>query len=142
MSDRTGLYAKVCSPVLSNYRRICMAKKKQNYLDFIPVVNTKNTWSEDEKGIVTIHMVHRGFYDKIAQKFFHTPRVSHIKLDEYGSFLWKEIDGVQTVGDLALKMKERFGKKAEPLYDRLVKYMQILRNNEFILFRGKDKVKE
>ncbi len=118
-----------------------MAKKKQNYLDFIPVVNTKNTWSEDEKGIVTIHMVHRGFYDKIAQKIFHTPRVSHIKLDEYGSFLWREIDGVRTVGDLALKMKERFGKKAEPLYDRLVKYMQILRNNQFIWLKGKDKVK-
>ena len=45
------------------------------------------------------------------------------------------------MGDLALKMKERFGKKAEPLYDRLVKYMQILRNNQFIWLKGKDKVK-
>ena len=86
-------------------------------------------------------MVHRGFYDRIAQKFFHTPRVSHIALDEYGSFLWKEIDGVQSVGALAQRMKARFGDDAEPLYDRLVKYMQILHNNEFILFVGKDKVK-
>lgn len=38
-------------------------------------------------------------------------------------------------------MKARFGDDAEPLYDRLVKYMQILHNNEFILFVGKDKVK-
>ena len=119
-----------------------MAKKKQgNYLDFVPMANPKNSWSEDDKGIVTIDMVHRGFYASIAQKFFHTPRVSHIQLDEYGSFLWKEIDGVQNVGALARKMKEQFGEKAEPLYDRLVKYMQILHNNEFILFVGKDKVK-
>ncbi len=119
-----------------------MAKKKsENYLDFIPIFNPKNDWSAGEDGIVTIHMVHRGFYAAIAQKFFHTPRVSHIKLDEYGSFLWQQIDGQRTVGELAQAMKAQFGDGAEPLYDRLVKYMQILRNNQFILFRGKDKVK-
>ena len=111
-----------------------MAKKKsENYLDFIPVINPKNDWSEGEDGVVTIHMVHRGFYATIAQKVFHTPRVS---------FLWKRINGERTVGQLAQQLKEQFGDQAEPLYDRLVKYMQILRNNEFILFRGKDKVKE
>ena len=39
-----------------------MSKKQaENYLDFVPVPNPRNTWSE-EGGIVTIHMVHRGFY--------------------------------------------------------------------------------
>ena len=119
-----------------------MAKKQaENYLDFVPVPNPRNTWSEED-GIVTIHMVHRGFYDRLAQKLFHTPPVSHIKLDEYGSFLWMRIDGVKTVGQLALELKEAYGEKAEPLYDRLVKYMQILRNNRFILFVGRDQVKE
>ena len=119
-----------------------MAKKKENYLDFIPVVNGQNTWDRGEDGVVTIHMVNRGFYKTLAQKLFHTPRVSHIKLDEYGSFLWMRIDGVKTVGQLALELKEAYGEKAEPLYDRLVKYMQILRNNRFILFVGRDQVKE
>ena len=119
-----------------------MAKKKENYLDFIPVVNGQNTWDRGEDGVVTIHMVNRGFYNTLAQKLFHTPRVSHIKLDEYGSFLWMRIDGAKTVGQLALELKEAYGEKAEPLYDRLVKYMQILRNNRFILFVGRDQVKE
>lgn len=119
-----------------------MAKKKENYLDFIPVVNGQSTWDRGEDGVVTIHMVNRGFYNTLAQKLFHTPRVSHIKLDEYGSFLWMRIDGVKTVGQLALELKEAYGEKAEPLYDRLVKYMQILRNNRFILFVGRDQVKE
>lgn len=119
-----------------------MAKKKENYLDFVPVVNGQNTWDRGEDGVVTIHMVNRGFYNTLAQKLFHTPRVSHIKLDEYGSFLWMRIDGVKTVGQLALELKEAYGEKAEPLYDRLVKYMQILRNNRFILFVGRDQVKE
>ncbi len=116
-----------------------MAKKRENYLDYIPVINPRNTWDEKD-GKVTIHMVHRGFYASIAQKFFHTPRVSHIDLDEYGSFLWLQIDGKKSVGDMALAMKERFGAQAEPLYERLVKYMQILRNNHFILLSGKDKI--
>lgn len=119
-----------------------MAKKKENYLDFIPVVNGQNTWDRGEDGVVTIHMVNRGFYNTLAQKLFHTPRVSHIKLDEYGSFLWMRIDGVKTVGQLALELKEAYGEKAEPLYDRLVKYMQILHNNRFILFVGRDQVKK
>ena len=39
-----------------------MAKKqKENYLDFVPLINPQNTWDEGEDGIVTIHMVHRGF---------------------------------------------------------------------------------
>ncbi|MBS7218707.1 MAG: PqqD family protein [Oscillospiraceae bacterium] len=118
-----------------------MAKKKENYLDFVPVINGQNTWDQGEDGVVTIHMVNRGFYNTLAQKLFHTPRVSHIKLDEYGSFLWMRIDGIKTVGQLALELKEAYGEKAEPLYDRLVKYMQILHNNRFILFEGRDRVK-
>lgn len=118
-----------------------MAKKKENYLDFVPVINGQNTGDQGEDGVVTIHMVNRGFYNTLAQKLFHTPRVSHIKLDEYGSFLWMRIDGIKTVGQLALELKEAYGEKAEPLYDRLVKYMQILHNNRFILFEGRDRVK-
>ena len=102
------------------------------------MISEKNTWSVEEN-VVTVHMVHRGFYATIAQKIFHRPRVSHIKLDDLGSFVFQHIDGVRTIGQLALLVKEEFGEKAEPLYDRLVQYMQILRNNGFVYFQGKDK---
>ena len=117
-----------------------MAKKQsENYLDYVPVISEKNTWSE-ENGTVTVHMVLRGVYAAIAQKVFHRPRVSHIALDDTGSFIYPLIDGQRTVGELALLVKERFGDAAEPLYERFVKYMQILRNNGFIYFAGKDKM--
>lgn len=74
------------------------AKKDENYLDYIPAVSTKNSWDADAEGNVTIHMVHRGFYAWIAQKVFHRPRVSHIDLDEMGSFIFPLIDGERTVG--------------------------------------------
>ena len=116
-----------------------MAKKQENYLEYVPAISAKNSWDKDETGKVTIHMVHRGFYAWIAQRFFHRPRVSHIDLDAMGSFIFQRIDGQRTVGDIALLVKAEFGQKAEPLYDRLVKYMQILRNNGFIRYAGKDR---
>ncbi len=116
-----------------------MARKQKNYLDYVPVISEKNTWDIKENGMVTVHMVHRGFYAWVAQKFFHRPRVSHIDLDAMGSFTFQRIDGQRTVDELATLVKAEFGQEAEPLYDRLVKYMQILRNNGFICYAAKDK---
>ncbi len=138
MQIQKGDIARICNiPVL--FKEIAMSKKQENYLDYIPVISDKHTWDVDEKGIVTVNMVHRGFYAKIAQKFFHRPRVSHIALDEMGSYIFRRIDGKNTVNDIAEAVKVQFGKDAEPLYDRLVKYMQILYNNNFIAYAGKDK---
>ena len=103
-------------------------------------MNPGNSWDQDEMASSPSTWSTGAFTTSWLRNSFTPPRVSHIKLDEYGSFLWKEIDGKRTVGDLALRMKAQFGAGAEPLYDRLVKYMQILRNNQFILFQGKDKV--
>ena len=112
-----------------------------NYMDKIPHIAENHEWRELDDGIVEVDMLHKGFYAKIAQKFFHRPRVSHIDLDKQGSFVFRQIDGRRTVGQLAQRMKEQFGDGAEPLYERLVHYMQILHNNKFILFQGKDRVK-
>lgn len=114
-----------------------MAKKQDNFLDYIPVTSKKNSFDIGENGIVTIHMVHTGFYAAIAQKFFSRPRVSHIDLDELGSFIYKNIDGTRSVGEIAELIHSEFGEKAEPLYDRLVQFMKILRNNGFITFEKK-----
>jgi hypothetical protein len=116
-------------------------KKKENYLDYIPAVSSRNTWDADKDGKVTIHMVHRGVYAWIAQKAFRRPRVSHIHLDEMGSFIFGKIDGQRTVGDIALLVKEQFGQEADPLYERLVHYMKILYNNGFIGYVKQNKKK-
>ena len=106
-------------------------KNKKNYLDYIPKVSNRNTWEENE-GIVTINMIPRGFYHKLAQFIFKTPKVSHIDLDEFGSFVWKCIDGVKSIYDISVLVKEKFGENAEPLYERLIKFFVILKNNRFI----------
>lgn len=117
-----------------------MAKQKENFLDFVPAKNPAFAW-DVEKDTVTIHMEHTKLTDKLAQRFFHKPRVSHISLEKYGSFLWQQIDGEKSVLVLGEALKAKFGEEAEPLYPRLVQYMRTLRNNRFIYFAGKERLK-
>lgn len=114
--------------------------KKENYLDKIPVKNEKIQWSESD-GIITIHLVHKGIYSKIAQKFFHTPQKSDIALDKFGSFVWKQIDGVRSILEIGKIVKNEFGKEAEPLYERLSKYIYILTQEKYIKLKRKESIK-
>ncbi len=108
-----------------------MKNNKKNFLDYIPCRDPDLKWSEKD-GIVTVDMEHKGFFDHIAQTFFHRPGVSHIDLDRYGSFVWMKTDGVRTAGEIAELLRSEFGEEIEPLYQRFVQYMKILKNNKFI----------
>lgn len=109
-------------------------KEKKNYIDFIPRCNPLFSWEADQKGMVTVHVVNKGFYHLLAQKLFKRPRISHIKLDEYGSFVWQQMDGQRTIYDISHPVKEKFGKDAEPVLERLVQFFRILYRNKFIVY--------
>ena len=49
-----------------------------------------------------------------------------------GSFVWPLLDGEKDIIALGKLVKEHFGDKAEPLYERLAKYFQILESYTFI----------
>ncbi len=111
-----------------------MKHKNDNFLDYIPVISKNISWDNSE-GIVTVNISHNGFFPWITQRFFKKPKISHIKLDDYGSFVWQHIDGTNTVSSIADFMKKEYGNAAEPLYDRLIKYLRILKNNDFITYK-------
>ena len=116
-----------------------MSKKEvinENYLEKIPVRNENITWKQDENGSVTLEIENTGFFNKVAQKFFKKPKISYVHLDENGSFLWPLLDGEKSILELGVLVKERFGEKAEPLYERLAKYFQILESYKFVEFRN------
>lgn len=106
-------------------------KNKDNHLELIPVRNEKIAWSvEAEK--VTLEIENKGFWNKLFQKLLKKPKISYIHLDETGSFIWPLIDGEKTVGEIGEAVENHFGEKASPLYERLVKYFQILESYSFI----------
>lgn len=107
-------------------------KASKNYLDFVPVCAPDHTFTVRKDGTVVVREEHKGFYAWIAQKIYKRPRFSDIELDEFGSYVWKQMDGKRTIYEISFLVKERFGERAEPLLPRLTQYFQTLYRNHFI----------
>lgn len=106
--------------------------EKQNYLEKIPVRNESINWTVNEEGIVTLEIENKGVFNRLAQKLLKKPPITYVHLDNTGSFVWPLIDGKMDIAALAKKVDEHFGEEAHPLYERLVKYFQILESYHFI----------
>lgn len=111
-----------------------MLKKKEdvNYLDLVPKKSGKIQWQQREEGLVRLIVPRDSLLDRIVRKLFFTPESFKIDLDKLGSFIWKQIDGQKTIYEIGQLLKDEFKDEAEPLYERLIKYMNILKNNKFI----------
>lgn len=107
---------------------------KINLLGLIPVRNIN--WKEEEELIVLL----KPKYKHPLFKKHILPRLKNphfkIKLDHVGSFIWKQFDGNLTVKEIAKNLKDEFGDKVEPLYDRLALFLQSLEKNHFIKYKG------
>lgn len=106
----------------------------ENYLEKIPKRNIMN-FSVDEKKIITLEIENRGFANKIAQKILKKPKISYIHLDKFGSFVWSKIDGEKSIIDIGKDVEKEFGDEANPLYERLAKYFEILKSYDFVSFK-------
>ncbi len=107
----------------------------ENYLEKVPVRSSYLKWSQTEDGKVTLEIENKGFFNRLAQKLFRKPEISYVHLDEMGSFVWPLIDGEKNILNLANDVKSNFGESAEPLYERLAKFFQILESYNFISFK-------
>lgn len=103
----------------------------ENYLDRIPMHRENLAWSADS-GKITLEIENKGVFNKIAQKLLRKPKISYVHLDDMGSFIWPLIDGKKTIADIGKAVEENFGENANPLYERLAKYFQILDSYNFI----------
>lgn len=110
-------------------------KKKDNFLALVPVPKVSQDWIIKEDGLVQIIIPRQGILDKVVRVFFNTPEVMKIDLDAMGSCVWTTIDGNKSIYEIGDIVKEQFGDHAEPLYERLGTYINILRNNKFITLK-------
>lgn len=114
-------------------------KKKQvinkNFLEKKPIHKPGLNWSQDANGAVTLETENKGVANRIAQKLLKKPKISYIHLDEMGNFVWPIIDGERDLIAIGELVREHFGEKAEPLYERLAQYFKILENYGFVTFK-------
>ena len=108
----------------------------EKYKVYVPVVTEKiYSQSVDEKGIVTLAVENKGIMNFIAQKLLKKPRVSYIHLDEVGSFIWQTIDGNADIENIAERVSEHFKERVNPLYERLLKFFEIVESYDFIRWK-------
>ena len=110
-------------------------KQAENYLDKVPVKNANIGFSTDDDGKVTLEIENKGAVNRIFQKLLKKPKISYIHLDEFGSFVWQQIDSQKDITLIGEAVEEKFGEKSHPLYERLVEYFQILKSYSFITFK-------
>ena len=108
-------------------------KNSKNYLEFVPIRKIERF--TEENGVITLEIENKGIFNRVAQKLLKKPKISYIHLDEMGSFVWPLIDGERNITDIGVFVKEHFGEKAEPLYERLAKYFKVLESYGFVEFK-------
>ncbi len=106
-----------------------------NLLELIPEQNIKSEKSEDGFSVLLKPKYRHPLFAKHILPRLKSPNYK-IKLDDIGSFTWDLCDGRNNVEDIGNKLKEKFGDKVEPLYDRLRIFFQNLEKNKFITFKN------
>lgn len=112
-------------------------KEQENYLDYIPKHNSLFPFEKNENNRIEVMVHNKGLMNRIAQMIFRRPKYSRIELDDFGSFIWEQIDGEKTIYGICDLIKAQFGEEAEPLYERATTFFQILRRNSFIVYMNK-----
>ena len=107
--------------------------KGKNLLNFVPI--RKYKWSRQEKNKELVRILKPRFDSKLGKRFgnkFNIKETYNINLDEYGTAVWRLIDGKQTVHEIGEMLKTEFGDSVEPLYPRLAAFLRILEANSAI----------
>ena len=74
---------------------------------------------------------------KLPRKY-SAARESAIKMDKYGSFVWHAIDDEKDVHQLSKEMESEFPKMEKSL-SRLIKFLEIMKDNNLIYWKGEEK---
>jgi hypothetical protein len=105
-----------------------------NLLDLVP--GKRLRWEMDGDTVV---LLYPKFRNRLLVKFL-MPRMKRpfwkIKLDEIGSWTWQHADGKATVKQIGEGLREHFGDKVEPVYDRLGLFFRKLESDKFIAYEN------
>jgi hypothetical protein len=108
-----------------------------NLLDLTPVRVAE--WEEVDGRVVLARPTKwRGGLKGVLDRFFYLLSARKIRLDDIGSFAWQQIDGEQTVAQIAEKLRDEFGERVEPAEGRLGHMVRVLRREGLVTYPGWD----
>jgi hypothetical protein len=108
--------------------------KKTNFLELTPISKIQYEKLDEDKVLLLIPR----FKSKFAQKYL-IPKFQnkYIKanLDEFGSSTYLLIDGNKNVYEISNLLREKYGEKVEPVYERVTKFFGYLYQYGLITFK-------
>lgn len=107
-----------------------MLKNNEEVLSIIFKISDGLDYELSEDNIVTIIEKQDHKIQKLFRKFkFKIPEYKKTSLDEYGSYVFLQIDGRKTVRDIGMDLEVKYGEKAHPLYERLLLFLNHIEVN-------------
>ena len=100
-----------------------------NVLEIIPSPNAE--FVEENDRIIIVLPKRR---NRLVAGLFPNaePRRFKLHLDEFGTFVWRRMDGCKRVFDIAQELHGRFGARVEPVYERLGLFINMLAQRRLI----------
>ncbi|MBC2396220.1 PqqD family peptide modification chaperone [Clostridium tetanomorphum] len=101
-----------------------MVNDNEEVLSIIFKVSDSLEYEVDKDNIVTIlekqdHKIQK-FFRKLK---FRIPEYKRISMDQYGSYVFLQINGKKTVKDIGENLEAKYGDKTHPLYERLLLFL-------------------
>ena len=102
-----------------------------NLLDLTPVAAAE---SEEQGGDVIVirpRPVRRGLLSPFHWiVYLLAPR--RLRVDDIGSFCWRQLDGRRTAGEIASALREEIGDSVEPAEERVGQFIRSLHREELV----------
>lgn len=107
-----------------------MHSNNQEILSIIFKISDGLEYEVSTDNIVTMLVKQDHKIQKFLRKLkFRIPEYKKTSLDEYGSYVFLLIDGVKTVKDIGENLEAKYGDKVQPLYERLLLFLNHINVN-------------
>ena len=104
-----------------------------NLLDLTPVAVAEAEEKDGRVIVIRPRPVTRGLRKPI-DCLIYLLAVRRLRLDEVGSFCWRQMDGRRTAGDIAEALRTEFGDSVEPAEERLGQFVRLMQREELVTF--------
>jgi len=107
-----------------------MPSNNEEVLNLIFKISDSLEYEVSTENIVTILEKQDHKIQKFCRRLkFRIPEYKKTSLDEYGSYIFLQIDGRKTVKDIGENLEAKYGDKVHPLYERLLLFLNHIEVN-------------
>ena len=106
-------------------------KNTVNLFDLRPRRNRPWELTTEDLAVVLVPRFERGPLARWLMPRLARPQI-RVKLDSFGTFVWRQCDGETTVAEISDRLQRQFGASAEPVDERLAVFIKRLKRENLL----------